>query len=170
MLTSILFAKYCEQGLRHGLDIDTKLHFTFFDAWRQLVWQHGLSGRILPLRRTPRRDRTPKRMTGSHVNTVYSKQVVTPGLLVYKVRSNLWNMMTSSNGNIFRVTGHLCGEFTGPRWIPRTRASDAELWCFCDLRLNKRVNNREADDLRRYRAHYDVTVMNWIVTDDRQVM
>ena len=28
-------------------------------------------------------------------------------------------MMTSSNGNIFRVTGHLCGEFTGHRWIPR---------------------------------------------------
>ena len=25
------------------------------------------------------------------------------------------HMMTSSNGNIFRVTGHLCGEFTGPR-------------------------------------------------------
>ena len=24
------------------------------------------------------------------------------------------SMMTSSNGNIFRVTGHLCGEFTGP--------------------------------------------------------
>ena len=41
-----------------------------------------------------------------------------------------FSMMTSSNGNIFRVTGHLCGEFTGPRWIPRTRASDAELWCF----------------------------------------
>ena len=28
------------------------------------------------------------------------------------------------------VTGHLCGEFTGPRWIPRTKASDSELWCF----------------------------------------
>ena len=39
-------------------------------------------------------------------------------------------MMTSSNGNVFRVTGHLCGEFTGPRWIPHTKASDAELWCF----------------------------------------
>ena len=39
-------------------------------------------------------------------------------------------MMTSSNGNIFRVTGHLCGEFTGPRWIPCTKASDAKLWCF----------------------------------------
>ena len=34
--------------------------------------------------------------------------------------------MTSSNGNIVRVTGHLCGEFTGLRWIPRTKASDAE--------------------------------------------
>ena len=33
-------------------------------------------------------------------------------------------------GKIFRVTDHLCGEFTGPRWIPRTRTSDAELWCF----------------------------------------
>ena len=39
-------------------------------------------------------------------------------------------MMTSSNGNIFRVTGPLCGQFTGLRWIPRTKASDAELWCF----------------------------------------
>ena len=38
--------------------------------------------------------------------------------------------MTSSNGNIFHVTGPLCGEFTGHRWIPRTKASDAELRCF----------------------------------------
>ena len=38
------------------------------------------------------------------------------------------NMMTSSNGNIFRLTGPLFGEFTGPRWIPLTKASDAELW------------------------------------------
>ena len=39
-------------------------------------------------------------------------------------------MMTSSNGIVFRVTGHLCGEFTGHRWIPRTKANDAELWYF----------------------------------------
>ena len=38
-----------------------------------------------------------------------------------------WGMMTSSNGNIFRDTGLLCGEFTGHRWIPRTKASEAEL-------------------------------------------
>ena len=30
----------------------------------------------------------------------------------------------------FRVTGPLCGEFTGHRWIPRTNAGDAELCCF----------------------------------------
>ena len=40
------------------------------------------------------------------------------------------DMMTSSKGNIFRVTGPLCGEFTGHRWIPLTKASDVELWCF----------------------------------------
>ena len=39
-------------------------------------------------------------------------------------------MMTSSNENIFRVTGHLYREFTGHRWVPRTKASNAELWCF----------------------------------------
>ena len=39
------------------------------------------------------------------------------------------SMMTSSNGKIFRATGHLCGEFTGPQWIHHTKASDAELWC-----------------------------------------
>ena len=39
-------------------------------------------------------------------------------------------MMTSSYGNIFCVTGPLCGEFAGYRWIPHTKASGAELWCF----------------------------------------
>ena len=47
------------------------------------------------------------------------------------------HMMTSSNGNIFRVTGPLCGEFTGPRWIPHTKASDVELWCFLWSTPNK---------------------------------
>ena len=59
-------------------------------------------------------------------------------------------MMTSSNGHIFRVTDHLCGEFTGDRWIPRTKASDAELLFFsliCAL-INSWVNNDEAGDLR----------------------
>ena len=46
------------------------------------------------------------------------------------------------------------GEFPAQR--PVTRSFDV----FFDLRLNKRVNNREAGDLRRYRTHYDVIVMN----------
>ena len=55
----------------------------------------------------------------------------------------LWHhMMTSSNENIFRVTGHLCGEFTGPRWIPRTKASDAELWCFLWSASEKRLRKQ----------------------------
>ena len=53
-----------------------------------------------------------------------------------------FNMMTSSNGNIFRVTVPLWGESTGHRWILLTKASDAELWCFFDLRLNKRLSKQ----------------------------
>ena len=45
-------------------------------------------------------------------------------------------MMTSSNGNIFRVTGHLCGEFTGDR--PVTRSFDV----FFDLRPNKQLSKQ----------------------------
>ena len=48
--------------------------------------------------------------------------------------------MTFSNGNIFRVTGPLCGETTGPGEFttqrPVTRSFDA----FFDLRLNKRLS------------------------------
>ena len=69
--------------------------------------------------------------------------------------------MTSSNGNIFSVTGHLCGEFTGHRWIPRPKASDADLLMFsliCTW-INGWANNREAGDLRRHCVHYDVTAM-----------
>ena len=32
--------------------------------------------------------------------------------------------MTPSNGNIFRVSGTLCGEFTGHQWTPHMKASD----------------------------------------------
>ena len=73
-------------------------------------------------------------------------------------------MMKSSNGNIFCITGPLCGEFTDHRWIPLTKASDAELWrsdVFLDLRLTKNtwINNGEAGDLKCPHAHYDIIVM-----------
>ena len=61
----------------------------------------------------------------------------------------------------FRVNGPLCREFTGHRWVPLTKASDAELWCFLWYVpwINGLVNNREAGNLRAHRAHYDVIVM-----------
>ena len=49
------------------------------------------------------------------------------------------NMMTSSNGNIFRATDPLCGEFTGhPSQRPVTRSFDV----FFDPRLNKRLSKQ----------------------------
>ena len=48
------------------------------------------------------------------------------------------------------------------RWIPLIKASYVELWCFLWSApwINGWVNNREAGDLRRHRAHYNVMVMN----------
>ena len=49
-------------------------------------------------------------------------------------------MMTSLNGNIFRVTGPLCGEFTGPGEFPTQRPVTQSFDVFFDLRLNKRLS------------------------------
>ena len=51
-------------------------------------------------------------------------------------------MMTSSNGKFFRVTGHLCGEFTGHRRIPHTNPVTRRFDVFFDLRLNKRLSKQ----------------------------
>ena len=51
-------------------------------------------------------------------------------------------MMTSSNGNIFRVTGHLCGEFTGPGEFPAQRPVARSFDVFFDLCLNKRLSKQ----------------------------
>ena len=48
--------------------------------------------------------------------------------------------MTSSNGNIFRVTGPLCGEFTGPGEFPTQRPVTRSFDVYFDLRLNKRLS------------------------------
>ena len=72
-----------------------------------------------------------------------------------------WSWWRHQNGNIFRITGPLWGEFTVHWWIPLTKASDAELWGFsliC-MWINGWVNNREAGYLRCHWAHYDVTLM-----------
>ena len=64
------------------------------------------------------------------------------GAIVALLQTKSSFMMTSSKGNIIRVTGPLWGEFTGHRWIPLTKASDAEPCCFFDLCLNKRLSKQ----------------------------
>ena len=50
--------------------------------------------------------------------------------------------MMSSNGNIFRVTGPLCGEFSGPGEFPTQRPVTQSFDVFFDLRLNKRLSKQ----------------------------
>ena len=57
-------------------------------------------------------------------------------IVCFDWRTNV--MMTSSNGNFPRYWP-FAGGTTGHRWIPLTKANDAELWCFFDLCLKKRL-------------------------------
>ena len=52
--------------------------------------------------------------------------------------------MTSSNGNNITAPRYwpFCGEFTGHRWIPYTKASDAELWYFLWSASSKRLSKQ----------------------------
>ena len=76
--------------------------------------------------------------------------------------------MTSSNGDIFRVTDHLCGEFTGPRWNSPHKGKwrGALMFSLICVSINGWVNNGVAGDLRRHRPHYDVIVMLMIKNRD----
>ena len=54
-----------------------------------------------------------------------------------------WHYRTSSNGNIFRVTGPLWRESTDCRWIPVTKANVTRSFdVFFDLRLNKQMSKQ----------------------------
>ena len=73
------------------------------------------------------------------------------------------HMMTSTNGNIFRVTGYLCGNSPVPVNSPhQVQWRGALMFSLICTRINGWVNNGEAGDLRRNRDHYDVTVMRWV--------
>ena len=52
------------------------------------------------------------------------------------------NMMTSSNGNIFRVTGPLCGEFIVPGEFPALKPVTRSFDAFFDLCLNKQLSEQ----------------------------
>ena len=75
---------------------------------------------------------------------VFGKKVL---IFAFLLTIAMWHykalfMMTSSNGNSFRVTGHLCGEFTGPRWIPTQRPVTRGFDVFFDLRPDKQLSKQ----------------------------
>ena len=73
----------------------------------------------------------------SHESYAFSCLMFDLFIYVQQVR-----MMTSSNGNIFRVTGHLCGEFTSLRLIPAQRPVTRSFDVFFDLRQDGRLSKQ----------------------------
>ena len=67
-------------------------------------------------------------------------------------------MMTSLNGNIFRVTGLWCREFTG-EFLHKSQWHRALMFSLICAWTNSWANNGDAGYLRRHRANYDVIVM-----------
>ena len=66
---------------------------------------------------------------------------------------SIYDMMTSSNGNIFRVTALCVGNPHKGKWRGPLMFSLMCAW------INISINNREDGDLRGDRAHHDVIVM-----------
>ena len=83
---------------------------------------------------------------------------------LHKPRDN-HSIITSSSGNIFRVTGPVWGEVTG--WFPSQRPVTRSFDVFFDLHLNHIwANHRDAGDLRRHCAHYDVNTIEFLLLCD----
>ena len=76
----------------------------------------------------------------------------------YAMASRNIRKMISSNGKKFHVTGLLWGD--SPHKDQWRRAL---LFYLISARTYGWAINRDASDLRRHRAHYDVTVMEWKV-------
>ena len=84
-----------------------------------------------------------------------------PRFLSYKDNSP-FHMTTSSDGIFFRIIGPSCGVFTGHRWIPLKKGQSCGSLMFplIRARTNGWINSRDAGDLGRHLAYYDVTVMH----------
>ena len=99
------------------------------------------------------------------LSCISDNKVIVVSILVVTDKTTLYHIsytMTSSNGNIFRVTGHLCGNSPVPSEFPTQRPVTRSFDVYFDLRPNNGwVNKCEAGDLRRHCAHYDVIVMHY---------
>ena len=81
-------------------------------------------------------------LTGFSAHMVLHRSLTCRGRLECgsKMPSYQYSMMTSSNESFFRVTDPLCGEFTGDRWIPRTKGQLCG--CFFDVCPHKLLNKQ----------------------------
>ena len=68
-----------------------------------------------------------------------------------------WRHQMETSSSFFT----LWGKTTSRRWIPLTKAGDAERWCVLWSATEDTgwAMNQNTSDLRRYRADYDVTEM-----------
>ena len=110
----------CSCGNDYWITPTKKIFFQFNSMfiWRQMVWKY-LHCRLCICRLQNEQHSSEWRSLNYKI-IIFSED----GSIHFPY------MMTSSNGKIVRFIGHLCREFTGDRWTPSTKASDAELWCF----------------------------------------
>ena len=81
-------------------------------------------------------------------------------LIYFQVFGDPSEMMTSSNGNLFpRYLPFVRGIHRSPVNSPHKAQWRVALMFSLICWINGWVNNRDAGDLRRHHAHYDVTVM-----------
>ena len=107
----------------------------------------------------------PHKQFATPVHTLFHKQFATPVHTLFHIhftpRATL-NMMTPSNGNIFCVTGPLFvwGIHRWPGSYPhKGQWHGASMFSLIYARIKGWTNNRDACDLIRHRAHYDVTLI-----------
>ena len=81
--------------------------------------------------------------------------------LIMVIGQYLQYMMTSSNGNIFKVTGLCEGKPPVTRSLVDSPHKDQWLFMFSLIcgSANGWASSGDTGDFRRHRAHYDVTVM-----------
>ena len=119
---------------------------------RRQIYVEENSGLTLGLR--PANERRGYNITPSLIGWVQTWNQPWNCIKYIDLSSVQQNMMTSSNGNVFR------SPVNSPHKGQRRGTLMFSLIC---ARINCRVNDREAGDLRRHRAHYDVIVMNMLL-------
>ena len=114
-----------------------------------------------PATETRRHNATSSPIGGAHIHKINPVDVV----LSLPCTSQRYIVMTSSNGNIFRVTGVCKGNPSVTGGFPhKGQWRGAVMFSLNCAWKNGQTNNRDAGDLIRHRAHYDVTVIcqNWV--------